>query len=47
MIRAVLPPINVNATAHIEVDNPTYFLARPESDFFYGQVIPFAGGWAG
>jgi len=22
------------------------FLAGPESDFFYGQVIPFAGGWA-
>jgi len=21
------------------------FLAGPESDFFYGQVIPFAGGW--
>lgn len=22
------------------------FLAGPESDFFYGQIIPFAGGWA-
>lgn len=22
------------------------FLAGPDSDFFYGQVIPFAGGWA-
>jgi NAD(P)-dependent dehydrogenase (short-subunit alcohol dehydrogenase family) len=21
------------------------FLAGPESDFFYGQIIPFAGGW--
>ncbi|MFF1965687.1 SDR family NAD(P)-dependent oxidoreductase [Streptomyces sp. NPDC058232] len=21
------------------------FLAGPESDFFYGQVVPFAGGW--
>jgi 2-keto-3-deoxy-L-fuconate dehydrogenase len=21
------------------------FLAGPESDFFYGQTIPFAGGW--
>jgi multidrug efflux pump subunit AcrB len=21
------------------------FLASPESDFFYGQIIPFAGGW--
>jgi NAD(P)-dependent dehydrogenase (short-subunit alcohol dehydrogenase family) len=21
------------------------FLASPESDFFYGQTIPFAGGW--
>ena len=20
-------------------------LAGPESDFFYGQIIPFAGGW--
>jgi 2-keto-3-deoxy-L-fuconate dehydrogenase len=23
------------------------FLAGPESDFFVGQVIPFAGGWVG
>jgi 2-keto-3-deoxy-L-fuconate dehydrogenase len=44
----VAPHINVNATAQTYVDNPTYalFLAGPESDFFYGQVIPFAGGWA-
>jgi hypothetical protein len=21
------------------------FLAGPESDFYYGQIIPFAGGW--
>jgi 2-keto-3-deoxy-L-fuconate dehydrogenase len=21
------------------------FLAGPESDFFYGQIIPLAGGW--
>jgi 2-keto-3-deoxy-L-fuconate dehydrogenase len=21
------------------------FLAGPESDFFYGQILPFAGGW--
>jgi hypothetical protein len=23
----------------------TSVLAGPESDFFYGQIIPFAGGW--
>jgi 2-keto-3-deoxy-L-fuconate dehydrogenase len=22
------------------------FLAGPESDFFFGQVFPYAGGWA-
>jgi 2-keto-3-deoxy-L-fuconate dehydrogenase len=21
------------------------FLTGPESDFFHGQIIPFAGGW--
>jgi hypothetical protein len=24
---------------------PLLFLAGPESDFYYGQIIPFAGGW--
>jgi 2-keto-3-deoxy-L-fuconate dehydrogenase len=29
-----------------ELAKTVLFLAGPESDFFYGQVIPFAGGWA-
>jgi 2-keto-3-deoxy-L-fuconate dehydrogenase len=29
-----------------ELAQTVLFLAGPESDFFYGQIIPFAGGWA-
>jgi 2-keto-3-deoxy-L-fuconate dehydrogenase len=29
-----------------ELAQAVLFLAGPESDFFYGQIIPFAGGWA-
>jgi NAD(P)-dependent dehydrogenase (short-subunit alcohol dehydrogenase family) len=29
-----------------ELAQTVLFLAGPESDFFYGQVIAFAGGWA-
>ena len=29
-----------------ELAQTVLFLAGPESDFFYGQVIPFSGGWA-
>ena len=29
-----------------ELAQAVLFLAGPESDFFYGQVLPFSGGWA-
>ena len=29
----------------VECAQTVLFLAGPESDFFYGQTIPFAGGW--
>jgi 2-keto-3-deoxy-L-fuconate dehydrogenase len=29
-----------------ELAQTVLFLAGPESDFFYGQIIPFSGGWA-
>jgi 2-keto-3-deoxy-L-fuconate dehydrogenase len=29
-----------------ELAQAVLFLAGPESDFFHGQIIPFAGGWA-
>jgi NAD(P)-dependent dehydrogenase (short-subunit alcohol dehydrogenase family) len=29
-----------------ELAQAVLFLAGPESDFFYGQILPFAGGRA-
>jgi NAD(P)-dependent dehydrogenase (short-subunit alcohol dehydrogenase family) len=28
-----------------ELAQAVLFLAGPESDFFYGHILPFAGGW--